>query len=162
ELNSGPVLFFDEGLGAPRADGTVIAVSLVNPHSTGEVRLRSTAPDAAPRIAHNYLTADDDQRSMIDGLRAGMQIGRRPSVRKLTTGDFDAPASDSNADLLTYARRTAQTYFHPTSTAAIGSVVDHELNVLGLERLRVVDASVMPSAPRGNTNAPTIMVAEKA
>jgi len=162
ELNSGPVLFFDEGLGAPRADGTVIAVSGVNPQSRGQVRLRSTAPDAAPRIVHNYLTADNDQRSMVDGLRAAMEIARQPAMREIITGDFDVPASDSDADLLTYARRTAQTYYHPTSTVAIGSVVDHELNVLGLERLRVVDASVMPSVPRGNTNAPTIMVAEKA
>src|SRR5262249_16761676 len=124
QLNTGPVLFFDEGLGAPRADGTVIAVSLVNPHSRGQVRLRSTAPDAAPRIVHNYLTADNDQRSLIDGLRAAIEIGRRPAMRKIITGDFDVPASDSDADLLTYARRTAQTYYHPTSTVAIGSVVD--------------------------------------
>ena len=162
ELNSGPVLFFDEGLGAPRADGTVIAVSMVNPQSRGQVRLRSAAPDAAPRILHNYLTAEDDRRSVIDGLREAIEIARRPGMREVITGDFDVPASDSDSDLLAHARRTAQTYYHPTSTAAIGSVVDNELTVLGLEGLRVVDASVMPTIPRGNTNAPTIMIAEKA
>jgi choline dehydrogenase-like flavoprotein len=67
-----------------------------------------------------------------------------------------------HADLLAHARRTAQTEYHPTSTCAIASVVDSELNVLGLEGLHVVDASVMPTVVRGNTNAPTIMVAEKA
>ena len=61
-----------------------------------------------------------------------------------------------------HARRTAQTQYHPTSTCAVGSVVDSELEVLGLQALRVVDASVMPTVPRGNTNAPVIMIAEKA
>ncbi|MEA2127220.1 MAG: choline dehydrogenase [Solirubrobacteraceae bacterium] len=162
QLHSGPVLFFDDGLGAPQADGTVIAVSMVNPHSRGHVRLRSATPDAAPRILHNYLTAEDDRRSIIEGLRAAVEIAHHASMRRVTTGDFDVPASDSDADLLAHARRTAQTQYHPTSTAAIGSVVDNELNVFGLKSLRVVDASVMPAVPRGNTNAPTIMVAEKA
>jgi choline dehydrogenase-like flavoprotein len=162
ELNSGPVLFFDEGLGAPRVDGTVIAVCVVNPQSRGQVRLRSAVADAAPRILHNYLTTEDDRRSVIEGLRAAIEIARRPALREVITGAFDAPASDTDSQLLAHARRTAQTYYHPTSTAAIGSVVDNELNVLGLENLRVVDASVMPTVPRGNTNAPTIMVAEKA
>jgi choline dehydrogenase-like flavoprotein len=162
ELNSGPVLFFDEGLGAPQVDGTVIAVSLLGPQSRGHLRLRSAAPDAAPRILHNYLQAEDDRLSMIAGLRTALEIAHQISMRKVITGDFDVPASDSDADLLAHARRTAQTYYHPTSTAAMGAVVDNELNVFGLQCLRVVDASVMPSVPRGNTNAPTIMVAEKA
>jgi choline dehydrogenase len=155
------VLFFDDGLGAPQADGTVIAASMVNPQSRGHVRLRSATPDAAPRILHNYLTAEDDRRSIIEGLCAAVEIAHHASMRSVTTGDFDVPASDSDADLLAHARRTAQTQY-PTSTAAIGSVVDNELHVLGLKSLRVVDASVMPTVPRGNTNAPTIMVAEKA
>jgi choline dehydrogenase-like flavoprotein len=83
-------------------------------------------------------------------------------MRKVITGHFDVPASDSDADLLAHARRTSQTQYHPTSTCAIGSVVDSDLNVLGVEGLRVVDASVMPTVVRGNTNAPTIMIAEKA
>ena len=83
-------------------------------------------------------------------------------MRKIITGNFDVPPSDSDADLLTYARQKAHTQYHPTSTCAIGSVVDPDLQVLGLDGLRVVDASVMPTVVRGNTNAPTIMIAEKA
>jgi choline dehydrogenase-like flavoprotein len=162
EFHSGPVLFFDEGLGAPRVHGTVLAVSTLSPASRGQVGLRSTAPDAAPRILHNYLQEAEDRRSMIAGLRAAMEIAARPSMRKVITGSYDVPASDSDADLLAHARAKAQTQYHPTSTCAIGTVVDSDLAVFGLERLRVVDASVMPTVVRGNTNAPTIMIAEKA
>jgi choline dehydrogenase len=126
------------------------------------VSLRSGAPDAAPRIVHNYLRADEDQRSMIAGLRVAMEIADQPSMSRVITGEFDVAASRSDADLLAHARRTAQTQYHPTSTCAIGAVVDSELKVLGLDGLRVVDASVMPTVTRGNTNAPTIMIAEKA
>jgi choline dehydrogenase len=162
QLHSGPVLFFDEGLGAPTVHGTVIAVSTMSPESRGHVKLRSASPDAAPRIVHNYLRAEDDRRSMIGGLRAAMEIGNQAAMRKIITGRFDVPPSDSDADLLAHARQKAQTQYHPTSTCAIGSVVDPELRVFGLDGLRVVDASVMPSVVRGNTNAPTIMIAERA
>jgi choline dehydrogenase-like flavoprotein len=137
-------------------------VSTLSPKSRGHVRLRSAFPDASPRILHNYLQAEDDRQSMIRGLRAAMEIGNQPSMRRIITGDFDVPPSDSDSDLLVHARQKAQTQYHPTSTCAIGSVVDPELRVFGLEGLRVVDASVMPSGVRGNTNAPTIMIAERA
>ncbi|MGH2856259.1 MAG: GMC oxidoreductase, partial [Solirubrobacteraceae bacterium] len=75
---------------------------------------------------------------------------------------FRVPESDSEADLLAFARREGMTVFHPTSTCAMGSVVDHELRVLGIDGLRVADASVMPEITRANTNAATIMIAEKA
>jgi choline dehydrogenase-like flavoprotein len=78
------------------------------------------------------------------------------------TGEFLVPASDSDEDLMAFTRETAQTIYHPTSTCAIGSVVDAELRVFGIDGLRVADASVMPSVVRGNTNAPSIMIGEKA
>ena len=162
QLHSAPVIFFDEGFGAPTTHGTAIAVSTVSPESRGQVRLRSAYPDAAPRIQHNYLQAEDDCQSMVAGLRAAMEIAHQAPMRTIITGDFDVPASDSDADLLAYARQKAHTQYHPTSTCAIGSVVDPQLRVLGLDGLRVVDASVMPTVVRGNTNAPTIMIAEKA
>lgn len=83
-------------------------------------------------------------------------------MRRVITGHFDVPESDGDADLLAHARRSAHTQYRPASTCAIGEVVDSDLSVLGLEGLRVVDASVMPTVTRGNTNAPTIMIAEKA
>jgi choline dehydrogenase-like flavoprotein len=122
----------------------------------------TAAPDAAPRIVHNYLQTAEDRRSMTAGLRAALAIADQPAMRKAITGDFDLPQSDSDADLLAHARRTAQTQYHRASTCAIGSVVDCDLAVLGLQGLRVADASVMPTVTRGNTNAPTIMIAEKA
>ena len=162
QFYSGPVLFFDESLGAPKVHGTVVAVGTVSPpESRGQVSLRSPAPDAAPRIRHNYLQAEEDRRSMVAGLRAALEIAGQPAMRKVITGPFDVPPSGSDADLIAHARRTAHTLYHPTSTCAIGAVVDSELKVLGLEGLRVVDASVMPTVVRGNTNAPTIMIAEK-
>jgi choline dehydrogenase len=163
QLHSGPTLFYGEGLSAPpQAHGTVLAVSTLSPQSRGAVSLRSADPTAAPRIVHNYLAAEEDRRSVIDGLRAALEIAAQPAMREVIAGDFDVPASDSDADLLAHARASAQTQYHPTSTCAIGSVVDPELKVLGLDGLRVVDASVMPTIVRGNTNAPTIMIAEKA
>jgi choline dehydrogenase-like flavoprotein len=162
EFHSGPVLFFDEGLGAPQVHGMVIAVSTMSPESRGQVSLRTAEPGTAPRIRHNYLQSGEDRRSMIAGLRVAMEIAEQPAMRKVITGHFDVPPSGSDADLLAHARRTAQTQYHPTSTCAIGAVVDSELKVLGLDALRVVDASVMPTVPRGNPNAPTIMIAEKA
>jgi choline dehydrogenase-like flavoprotein len=162
QLHSAPVIFFDEGFGAPPAHGTAIAVSTVSPEGRGQVRLRSASPDAAPRIRHNYLQDDGDRQSMVAGLRAAMEIAHQAPMRTIITGDFDVPPSDSDADLIAHARQKAHTQYHPTSTCAIGSVVAPDLRVLGLDALRVVDASVMPKVVRGNTNAPTIMIAEKA
>jgi choline dehydrogenase len=163
QLHSGPTHFCDEGLSTPpQAHGTVLAVSTLSPQSRGAVSLRSADPTAAPRIVHNYLEAEEDRRSMIEGLRAALEIAAQPAMREVITGDFDIPASDSDADLLAHASASAQTQYHPMSTCAIGAVVNPELKVLGLDGLRVVDASVMPTIVRGNTNAPTIMIAEKA
>jgi choline dehydrogenase len=162
QLHSTPVIFFDEGFGAPPAHGTAIAVGTVSPENRGQVRLRSASPDAAPRIQHNYLQDDGDRQSMVAGLRAAMKIVHQAPLRAIITGSFDAPPSDSDADLTAHDRQKAHTQYHPTSTCAIGSVVDPELRVLGLDGLRVVDASVMQKVVRGNTNAPTMMIAEKA
>jgi choline dehydrogenase len=126
------------------------------------VTLRNRLAHAKPRILHNYYATEEDRRSVIDGTRVALEIASRPALRKLRTADWAVPESDSDADILEFARRNTRTIFHPVGTCAMGTVVDSELRVLGVGCLRVVDASVMPTVPRGNTNAPTIMVAEKA
>ena len=97
-------------------------------------------------------------------MRAAARDRRRsPRSQRTARADFAAPASDSDADILrATSARHAQSLYHPVGTCAIGPVVDAELRVHGVDGLRVVDASVMPTVTRGNTNAPTIMIAEKA
>ena len=124
--------------------------------------LRNALPHAKPRIQHNYYMTEDDTRTIIDGTRIALEIASRPALTKLRTADWAVPESDSDADILRFARLNTRTIFHSVGTCAMGAVVDAELRVQGVESLRVADASVMPTVPRGNTNAPTIMVAEKA
>ncbi len=143
-------------------DGFTIFPTLLSPTSRGQVTLRSRLAHAKPRILHNYYATEDDRRSVIDGTRVALEIASRPALRKLHKADWAVPESDSDTDILAFVRRNTRTIFHPVGTCAMGTVVDAELRVYGVERLRVVDASVMPTVPRGNTNAPTIMIAEKA
>ena len=143
-------------------DGFSIQPTLLKPTSRGRVTLRNPLPHVKPRIVHNYLTGENDMRSMIDGTRIGLEIASRPALRKLRRDDFAVPRSDSDADIVDFVRRASRTCFHPVGTCAMGTVVDAELRVHGVEGLRVADASVMPTITRGNTNAPTIMIAEKA
>jgi choline dehydrogenase len=162
QFHSAPALFYAEGMGPLMAHGFALGPCVLKPTSQGAVTLRSAAPDTAPRILHNYLVTEEDRQVILAGLRIALDIAAKPAVSKLATGPFTVPASDSDADLMAYTRQTAQTLYHPTSTCQIGKVVDSRLRVLGVEGLRVVDASVMPSVIRGNTNAPTIMIAERA
>jgi choline dehydrogenase-like flavoprotein len=162
QFHQGPVLFHQEGLGPLVAHALTIAPGLVAPTSRGEVVLRVPQPAAQPRIFHNYLATAEDRAALYEGVRIALDIARQPALREVITAPFSVPESDSDADVAAFVARTAMTLYHPTSTCAIGAVVDPELRVLGFEGLRVVDASVFPTIPRGNTNAPTIMVAEKA
>jgi choline dehydrogenase len=124
--------------------------------------LRSANPAAKPRIVHNYYAEPEDRQSMIDGMRVGLEIAAQPAMRAHAKAPYLVPKSTSEADVWDFVQRQTQTTYHPTSSCAIGPVVNNELKVHGLEGLRVVDASVMPSVVRGNTNAATIMIAERA
>jgi choline dehydrogenase-like flavoprotein len=135
---------------------------VIKPTSRGCVSMRTPRPDSKPLIATNFLTTDEDRQTMIDGLRIALDIASQPSLKAVERGPYSVPDSDSDEDLLAFARRAGQSVYHPTSTCAIGLVVDPELRVYGTEGLRVVDASVMPTVTRANTNAATIMIAEKA
>ncbi|POX51666.1 choline dehydrogenase [Streptomyces sp. Ru71] len=162
QFHAAPVLFHQEGLGAPTEHGFSFGPCVLAPTSRGTVTLRSARPDVAPRIVHNYLTTAQDREVIVAGLRIALEIAAQRAVTDVATGPYLVPEADSDAGLLAWAQRHGQTLYHPTSTCAIGEVVDPELRVFGVAGLRVVDASVFPTVPRGNTNAPTIMAAEKA
>jgi choline dehydrogenase-like flavoprotein len=110
----------------------------------------------------NFLTTEEDRQSVIDGMRLAMEIAEQPALKAVEREPFSVPASDSDDDILEFVRRAGQSVYHPTSTCAMGAVVDPELRVYGTSSLRVVDASVMPTITRANTHAPTVMIAEKA
>jgi choline dehydrogenase-like flavoprotein len=162
QFHIGCLLLHEEFLGVPFDDAYTFGPAVVKPTSRGELTLRSPLPHARPRIVHNYLTTDEDRASMIAGVRLNFEISAAPALKEWRRADFLVPKSDSDEDIMDFVERRAHTLYHPVGTCAMGSVVDDELRVIGLEGLRVVDASVMPTIPRGNTNAPTIMVAEKA
>jgi choline dehydrogenase len=166
QFHAAPVMFVDEGLGDPVAHGISFGACILTPKSRGSVTLRSNDPSAKPWIRHNFLAEEDDVRVMLDGLRLTMDIARAPALSRYCRDPFMAPASNDEETMRAHLGRRSQTLYHPVGTCAMGSgpgaVVDADLRVYGVESLRVVDASVMPAVPRGNTNAPTIAVAERA
>ena len=95
-------------------------------------------------------------------MRRAVDIAGQPALQAVSTGTYSAPAGIDDAGILAHIERNTTTIYHPVGTCGMGRVVDDELRVLGIESLRVVDASVMPTLVRGNTNAPTIMIAERA
>jgi choline dehydrogenase-like flavoprotein len=163
QFHCAPVLFYDEGLGAPVEHGVAFGPGVIKPTSRGSVTLRTASPYSKPRIVHNYLSTDEDRQTILAGVRIALEIAQQDAMQRVITGPFVAPEpSATDEGLWEFIRANTMTIYHPTSTCAIGSVVDPRLRVHGIEGLRVVDASVMPSVVRGNTNAPTIMIAEKA
>jgi choline dehydrogenase len=166
QFHAAPVMFVDEGLGDPVAHGISFGACLLTPKSRGSVTLRSNDPSAKPWIRHAFLTDEDDVDVMLAGLRLTMDMARAPALSRYCRDAFVAPESAEPGALRAHLARRSQTLYHPVGTCAMGTgpeaVVDPELRVHGVEALRVVDASVMPVLPRGNTNAPTIAVAERA
>ena len=134
---------------------------IIKPTSRGKVGLRTPMPDSKPTVLCNFLTTEEDRASMLEGVRIALEIASQPSLKALEREPLSVPASDSEDDIWEWVRRASQTVYHPTSTCAMGAVVDSELRVYGVEGLRVVDASVMPTITRANTHAATIMIAEK-
>ena len=162
QFHFAPSLFFDEGLTAPSDHGYCFGPVVIHPTSRGRVMLRAPLPDSKPRVLCNFLTTDEDRASMLAGIRMALEIAAQGPLRAVERAPFSVPESDSDQDLWAFIERASQSVYHATSTCAIGSVVDPELRVYGFEGLRVVDASVMPRITRGNTNAPVIMIAERA
>jgi choline dehydrogenase-like flavoprotein len=153
--------FFDEGLTPPPDNGYAFGPVIIKPMSRGKVGLRTPMPDSKPTVRCNFLTTDEDRASMLAGVRIALEIAAQPALKAIEREPLSVPASDSEEDIFAWVRRAGQPVYHPTSTCAMGAVVDPDLRVYGVEGLRVVDASVMPTITRANTHAATIMIAEK-
>jgi choline dehydrogenase-like flavoprotein len=149
-----------------------ITVSACNlrPTSRGTIRLRSTDPAAAPLIAPNYLSTPEDRRVAADAIRVTRRLMKQPAMQVYRPEEYlpGPTVGDDDASLAKAAGDIGTTIFHPVGTAKMGLpsdpmvVVDERLRVFGFDRLRVIDASVMPTITSGNTNTPTIMIADKA
>jgi len=146
------------------------SVANLQPTSRGHVRLRSRDPAAAPIIKPNYLSTDEDRRIAAKAIRLTRRIVAQPALAPYTPAEYlpgDSVRNDDEAALVKAAGDIGTTIFHPVGTAKMGlasdpfMVVDGDLRVAGVDRLRVIDASVMPTITSGNTNAPTMMIAEK-
>ena len=146
------------------------SVANLRPTSRGQVRLRSREPADAPAIQPNYLSTDQDRRIAASAIRLTRRIAGQAALSPFHPAEYlpgDAVRDDDELALVKAAGDIGTTIFHPVGTAKMGlpsdasMVVDERLRVAGIERLRVVDASVMPTITSGNTNAPTMMIAEK-
>jgi choline dehydrogenase-like flavoprotein len=145
------------------------SVCNLQPTSRGFVRLRSADPADKPIIQPHYLSTDEDRRVAVDSIRVARRIVSQPALARAKPVEYlPGPAvGNDDAALIKAAGDIGTTIFHPVGTAKMGrdsdpfAVVDERLRVIGLERLRVIDASVMPSITSGNTAAPTMMIAEK-
>lgn len=157
------------------SEAFLLCATLLRPRSRGTVRLSSSDPLEPPLIDPNYLADERDIKVLVAALRKACMIGSQPALAKLVgDGYVSAPcqefqdAVDAGKNPLEddklieiLVRKTSYTVYHPTSTCRIGDVVDPKLKVIGIDKLRVIDASIMPHVTSGNTNAPSIMIGEK-
>ena len=169
-----PAPFENQGLSDPSTRALSLLVTLVEVHSRGKITLRTADPRHKPAIDPCYLSASEDIEPLVPGLQIARQIAAEKAMTKISNAELaPGPQASTDADLRTFIRQNLATLYHPVGTCAMGgdsrliaskltTVVDPELRVRGVSGLRVVDASVMPAVPRGNTNAPTIAIAERA
>ena len=150
-----------------RFPGFLLGAQSCRPTSRGHLQIRSGDPFMAPAIFPNSLATEDDRRDMLEAAKFLRKLSAAPSLAAIIADEMQpGPAVQSDAELADDVRQRASSVFHPVGTCRMGpdqkhDVVNHELRVHGIYGLRVVDASVFPSVTSGNTNAPTIMVAEK-
>jgi choline dehydrogenase len=166
-----PAQFRDQGLGDPSRRAMTVLVGLVDVASRGRLKLPGTDPRHRPLIDPGYLSDAEgrDLARLLRGVKIAREFAAAKSMAGICRGELEpGPHARGDADLLLYIQNTVSTLYHPVGTCAMGgavrtaSVVDPELRVRGVQSLRVVDASVMPTVPRGNTNAPVIAIAERA
>jgi choline dehydrogenase-like flavoprotein len=156
------------GEGLHRFGAITASVCNLRPTSRGGVGLSGPGLEHPPRIDPNYLASEEDRRVALDSLKWARRIMGQGALAAYAPEEFrPGSAADSDTALLAAAKALATTIFHPVGTAAMGpdddrmAVLDGRLRVRGVEGLRVIDASVMPTITSGNTNAPTVMIAEK-
>jgi choline dehydrogenase-like flavoprotein len=162
------IIFSAEAAGAALHPfpGFIASVCQLRPESRGVVRIKSADPRQPPAIQPRYLSSPVDRDTVVEGMKLLRRIMRQPAMRRYIAEErAPDPACTSDAELLEFARATGTTVFHPTSTCRMGrdptAVVDDRLRVHGIDRLRVVDGSIMPTVVSGNTNAAIVMIAEK-
>jgi choline dehydrogenase len=162
-----PVLVGDVDRPMPEVHGISIDPCFLRPKSRGRVRATSADSMQPAEFDGGYLSAQEDVDTLVRGLKLARRIMRMPSMRKVVAEELypGGPDDIPDAELEQFVRRYAKTVYHPVGTCCMGTgpdaVVDPQLRVRGVERLRVCDASVMPTICSGNTNAPTIMIAER-
>jgi choline dehydrogenase-like flavoprotein len=168
QFHMGPAYFEDHG--AETYDGHCVAIGpvLVTPKARGRVWLRSSDPTAKPRIVTNSLSEPEDVASLVAGVRLAREIAAQDPLREIVIKELKpGPGAVDRSDLEADLRRRLMLIYHPAGTCRMSdvaddAVVDSRLRVHGLQALRVVDASIMPTIVGGNTNAPTVMIAERA
>jgi choline dehydrogenase-like flavoprotein len=167
QLHFIPVFMIDHGRKRGPGPGACIHVCQLRPHSRGEIRLASNDPLAAPVIKANYLSDERDLDVLVEGVKITRRIFATDAFKPILGAEFETSRDAVTDDQIKqFIRNSAETIYHPVGTCKMGTdsmaVVDAMLRVHGIENLRVVDASIMPTLIGGNTNAPTIMIAEKA
>ncbi|HAE82282.1 MAG TPA: choline dehydrogenase [Ktedonobacter sp.] len=162
-----PVYYLNHGFTVPEGDGYTIAPCVLHPQSRGYIALRSANPTEAPLIQPNYFADEADMQALIEGVKVARKVGEAQAFapyRDVET--HPGPRVQSDEEIAEYIRNFVETLYHPVGTCKMGNdamaVVDASLRVHGVAGLRVIDASIMPTVVGGNTNAPTIMIAEKA
>ncbi len=166
QLHFVPALLDNHGRNRLPGHGMTIHACALRPQSRGEITLRSADPKQAPALQPRYLSTDYDRKLMIECARLPREIFAQPAFTPFAGAEiYPGAGAQTEAELLAFIRRKAETIYHPVGTCKMGvdeaAVVDPKLHVRGLEGLSVVDASIMPQLVSGNTNAPTIMIAEK-
>jgi choline dehydrogenase len=167
QLLFGPAYYRGHGLVRRKEHCFGFGPTLITPESRGEISLRSANALEAPAIRANYLATDADLRTMIAGVRLARRLAHAKAFDAFRGEELHPGASmKSDAEVAEFLRNELETLYHPVGTCKMGNdalaVVDARLRVRGIEGLRVVDASIMPRVPAGNTNAPVMMIAEKA
>ena len=162
-----PALLDDHGRNRLPGDGYTLHACALRPHSRGHITIRTDNPKQPPAIFANYLSEAQDLEIMLDCVRLSREVLQQPGFKPFRAHEiFPGNEVNDRASLIEFIREKAETIYHPVGTCRMGTdpnaVVDPQLRVQGVEGLRVVDASVMPTLVGGNTNAPTIMIAEKA